>query len=575
MDLLGPQLREFWADPETHRNLRSLLRLLIVVALVIVLWMGLFHAIMAYENRSHSLVTGLYWTLTVMSTLGMGDIVFVTDLGRAFSVIVLVSGIALLFVVLPFAFIRYFYAPWTEAQLKRRAPRELPPDAEGHVVLCQYDPLARGLIARLDALKIPYVVIDGDAAEAARHTGDGVHAVHGDIDDPDTYRRIRVDAARLVVANLDDATNTSITLCVREVSRDVPIAAIAERPAASEVLEVAGATHVLPLKQQLGDQLASRVNAGRPHAHIDSHVRDLVIAEFPIKGTPLCGRTIRDTRLREVTGVNVVACWERGKLVKAHPDRTLGDDTIMLVVGTTDQVAYLDAVFVIYSSNDNPVIVIGGGEVGGSVVRALRSRDVQVVVVEIDPQREAELAANGARVVIGDARQREVLVGAGIDTAPSVVLTTHDDALNIYLAVFCRRVNPQIRIISRVTNARNVPAVHRAGVDFVLSPGSIGVKSIVSLLQNIQLVVVEEGAIDEESAGSLGLFVVPVPRSLGGVRLGDSGIGARTGLSVIALQNGDRVVPNPGAATELTSGAELLMLGTTGQRDEFKSVFSD
>ncbi len=39
---------------------------------------------MAAEGQDHSWITGVYWTLTVMSTLGFGDITFATDLAAAF-----------------------------------------------------------------------------------------------------------------------------------------------------------------------------------------------------------------------------------------------------------------------------------------------------------------------------------------------------------------------------------------------------------------------------------------------------------------------------------------------------------
>jgi voltage-gated potassium channel len=63
-----------------------------------------------------------------MSTLGFGDITFETDLGRLFSMFVLISGVLFLLVVLPFTFIQFFYAPWLESQSRMRAPRELPDD---------------------------------------------------------------------------------------------------------------------------------------------------------------------------------------------------------------------------------------------------------------------------------------------------------------------------------------------------------------------------------------------------------------------------------------------------------------
>jgi voltage-gated potassium channel len=70
------------------------------------------------EGRYHSWITGVYWTLTVMTTLGFGDITFASDIGRFFSIIVLLSGIVLLLILLPFMFIRLFYAPWLEAQVR-------------------------------------------------------------------------------------------------------------------------------------------------------------------------------------------------------------------------------------------------------------------------------------------------------------------------------------------------------------------------------------------------------------------------------------------------------------------------
>lgn len=47
---------------------------------------------MEREGQTHSWVSGTYWTLVVMSTLGFGDITFPSDVGRAFSVVVLLSG---------------------------------------------------------------------------------------------------------------------------------------------------------------------------------------------------------------------------------------------------------------------------------------------------------------------------------------------------------------------------------------------------------------------------------------------------------------------------------------------------
>ena len=123
MKFLTPQLTYLLERRETRANFRALLQYLMFLATAIAAFSVLFHILMSYEGQEHSWLTGFYWTLTVMSTLGFGDITFQTDAGRLFSIVVLLSGIVLLLIMLPFVFIRHFYAPWLEAQLHSRAPR--------------------------------------------------------------------------------------------------------------------------------------------------------------------------------------------------------------------------------------------------------------------------------------------------------------------------------------------------------------------------------------------------------------------------------------------------------------------
>jgi Trk K+ transport system NAD-binding subunit len=167
--------------------------------------------------------------------------------------------------------------------------------------------------------------------------------------------------------------------------------------------------------------------------------------------------------------------------------------------------------------------------------------------------------------VIGDAAELEVVTGAGIAEAPSVVLTTNDDATNIFLALYCRRLNPKARIVSRINDEWNLEAVHRAGVDFALSHSSLATKSVLSILQGSDLVVFGEG---------FDLFVEAVPAALAGKTLAESGIGARTGMNVIALHLGGESITNPRASTELAAGAELVMLGTLAQHKRFGEVYA-
>jgi Trk K+ transport system NAD-binding subunit len=147
---------------------------------------------------------------------------------------------------------------------------------------------------------------------------------------------------------------------------------------------------------------------------------------------------------------------------------------------------------------------------------------------------------------------------------PSVLLTTNDDAMNIYLAVYCRRLNPELRVISRITHERNIEAIHRAGADFVLSYPSLGAESVMSLLQQRESVILGEG---------FDLFYVPVPAILAGQTLATSHIRAKTGLNVLALRLPSSEVVPVTAKTILEPDSELVMLGSEVQRRGFNEVF--
>ena len=58
---------------------------------------------------------------------------------------------------------------------------------------------------------------------------------------------------------------------------------------------------MLLMRQRLGEHLASRVAVGTHTAHRIGRFEDLIVAEFPLHGTTLPGRTIRETRLREAS----------------------------------------------------------------------------------------------------------------------------------------------------------------------------------------------------------------------------------------------------------------------------------
>lgn len=551
----------FMRDRASRRNLRVLAQFVLLLLGLIFAYSVIFHYLMAWEGRRYSWITGIYWTLTVMSTLGFGDITFHTDLGRLFSMVVLMSGTLFMLILLPFTFIQFFYAPWMQAQEAARAPRQLPANTEGHVIVTNYGPVEAALIKKLTQYKYPYVILVSDVAEALRLHDLDLKVVVGELDDPETYRLLRTDKAALVATVGSDVINTNVAFTAREVSETVPIVGTATNVASVDILELAGCTRVLELAEMMGRSLARRVIGRDAKTHVIGQFDDLLIAEASAAGTPLVGRTLRDIRLRDHVNITVSGVWERGHYQNAGPDTLITENTVLVLAGTRHQLDEYDSLFCIYHASDVPVVILGFGRVGSATARGLDQQAIEYRIVEKNAHRK-----QNDRLIVGDAADLEILKQAGIMETSAVVITTHDDALNVYLTLYCRRLRADIQIISRATFERNIHTLHRAGADFVISEASMGANAIFNLLRRSDVLLLAEG---------LDVFKVHVPPSLAGKTLTDGAVRQRTGCSVIAIHGNDGLQVNPDPSTTLPADAEMFVIGTEESEQRFLDLHLD
>ena len=559
MKFLPAQVIYFVRSRTTKRNLRLLFKFLLALAIVVTIYSVLFHFIMIFEDREFSWITGFYWTLTVMSTLGFGDITFVSDLGKVFSMVVLMSGIVFLLVMLPFTFIQFFYAPWLEAQSRARAPRELPENTSGHVILTNFDPITINLAKKLNQYNYEYAIIATDLQHALELYDLDYKVVVGDPGDPETYKRLRVQNAALVVANNDDMMNTNISFTIRGLSNKVPIVTNADADDSIDILQLAGSTHVFQFMKMLGKSLARRTLGVSMGANVIGKFEQLLIAEAPAMRTPLEGKTLIESNLREKTGITVVGMWERGRFEIPHPQTRINSSTVLLLAGSAEQLNKYDEIFCvyrIYHTANAPVLILGGGRVGRAAADALEERQVAYKVVD----KNLKLIENNENYIHGDSADINTLYRAGIREAPSVIITTHNDAMNIYLTIYCRKLRPDIQIISRANLDRNISKLHGAGADLVMSYASMGANTIINLLKPDEVLMFEEG---------LNIFRAPVHSSLVGKSLAENQIRKQTGCSVIAINTKGKLNINPDPTIPLRENDEMILIGTADEEKRF------
>jgi voltage-gated potassium channel len=213
------------------------------------------------------------------------------------------------------------------------------------------------------------------------------------------------------------------------------------------------------------------------------------------------------------------------------------------------------------------VVICGYGRVGKGTARTLRTSQRDVVIIESDPERVSQAQEDGFIVLEGDGSQDDILHEAGLSKADSLIVTTGEDSLNMFIVLSARTIHPDLFILARANDVGNEVKLKRAGADRVVSPYLIGGQHMANIVVRphvtdfFDVVTLKDGVkiwIEE--------LVISTGSQLAGSIVGEADIRRQTGVTLIALyrpKEGGHMVPN--ADTRLEVGDQLLVLGTREQ----------
>lgn len=538
----------------SRRNSILITRLVLVLLSLIAINSIVFHFIMEYENRYYSWVTSFYWTTSNMSTLGLGDITFESDLGRLFNVFVSLSGLTFILGLVPYTFVKLF-------QSTERIHRDLRNTISDHIILTHFDHITASLIKKLKQYRIAYVLVVPELKQASELMDLEFNIVSSEMDDQETFEKINIDKSLGIVLTGDHFSNTSITYAVRQKSNLIPIVSTADSESASEVLYLAGASNVIRPGEMLGRLLARRITAGNALAHNIGEFGRLKIAEATVKGTPLVNKTLLRSKLRELSGVSVVGIWEKGSFSTVDANTVISERSVIVLAGSQEQIDQYNEIFCIYNISVGEVIIIGGGVVGKTLGKTLEEKEINYKIIEKNPDK-----AISDKYLIGDASEKDFLISSGIMTSPAVAITTEDDNVNIFLTTLIRSLRPDIQIISRSNLDRTVEHLYFAGCDFVISLSSMGANSIFNLLKKGNILMVAEG---------VDIFKVDSPKKLIGKTIMSSTVREKTGCSIVAITSGDEIKINPEPTSVIEKGKSIVLIGNAEAETKFFNQFSD
>jgi voltage-gated potassium channel len=540
--------------------MRKAFKLILGISLLVVSYSLVFMALMSYEGQVQNvdLLDAFYWVVITITTLGYGDIVFHSHLGRLFSIVVAISGVALLWaVVMPL-----MITPRLE-DLLRAAPSSAPQNMQGHIIISGYSPMIETLTKKLSLLKIPFMIIER-SEEIAKSIYKTYPTLWGDPSERKVMMKANVHSAKLFITNESDELDAEVILSLREIS-DIKIIELVNDLASSRFLCYAGATRIISPKTLLGTFIAQIVfppkNKSVPGAAF--LFGNLMIAELPIyPGSRLItnNQTLDAIKL---SGANIVGVWQKGKFRPVQgKNEPFQSNSVIMAVGNSEQLSQIrNLAFGV--RKEGPMIILGYGDVGRHVAKVLSESGIKPIVLDRKVLEDIPFVH-----IQGEATSEDLLNEAGIRDAAGIMILLNNDSDVIYCTLLAKNLNPYAFVVARANRVKSVEKIYKAGADYVACVPLVASHMLAKIIQEEE----EELTLLYEDL-ELKLFKVGKKTSLNGKSLKDIDLPGRFGCSVAAMEKKGQAIAAIDQGIIVEEGDILALIGSQESIKTFSVEF--
>ena len=512
-------------------------------------------ALARLEGVNQSIFASFEFIVQTMTTTGYGQDseVWSHPLMFLFVAGTQISGIALGFFTLRLIIIPLF----TRADVN--LDDRLTPKSD-HVIICEYRRDSAVLLDELSELGIDYVLISSSEENAKALSDQGYSVIHGSPQDATAFERAKIETARAVITDAGDA-NVNTILTVRSLAPDIDIITLTDDSDMREILSETGADTVLSPHGVLGHRLAEKaVSAFKSELTDTIDIGgEIEVTEVPIQqGNRLIGTRISNSNIREETGANIIGAWIDGELqLPPDPDALIRSNTVLLLTGAHDALeAFSDFTQSARALRKHERIIIAGyGEVGKAAREIVSEEDLDVVTIDIDDRNDVD--------IVGDSGSEEILEEAGVETAGAIIIGLPDDSASLLTTVLARSLNPDIEILTRVSDTDATRKALSAGANYVLSVPRVSARMVARELRGEDVLA---------PASQIRLLRVPAT-PLTGSTLAESGIYEKTGCRVIAIEDDTGLTSTIDPQHEFTGSERIILVGTDEAVQQFRKQF--
>lgn len=216
-------------------------------------------------------------------------------------------------------------------------------------------------------------------------------------------------------------------------------------------------------------------------------------------------------------------------------------------------------------------IVCGIGRVGSNVAHELAATGRPCVVIDSDLRNlESYLDKHPAQPYLhADASDNDVLLAAGVEHARGLFAVASDDSMNLVICLSAKQLNPDLRVVARCHDLKNVEKTRHAGADEIVSPDFTGGLRIVSAMLRPQVVTFLDEMLRTDN--NLRMEEFTVPAGFSGKPLGVINLTSRSYV-VLAIRQNKEWVFNPDAQQQINEGDVLMVMTTPEGRNRLEHL---
>jgi voltage-gated potassium channel len=265
-----------------------------------------------------------YMVVITLSTIGYSEVHTLSHAGRVFNTALIISGVALVFLMigaltqalLEFELVKVFG--------KRRMEREVA-NLNNHYIICGAGRVGNSVAHELGRKPCPFVVVESDEKSAAELDPKWL-VLMGDAASEKTLRDAGIERAiGLVAATTTDATNIYIVLTARSLNPRLKIIARASEDSAAKHLKTAGADVVISPYAAAGHRIAQSFLRPNVLDFLDittagSGTLEMIIEEIRVgEGSSLSQTTVGGSGIHHQFGIIILAIRRAGGETRFNP----------------------------------------------------------------------------------------------------------------------------------------------------------------------------------------------------------------------------------------------------------------